>query len=329
MSHRDEDRSTFHPQPGRDEHGYQDPRDQRDREHGRDDVRGLDREMHSDRSSEDHQFGDRFSAGRGGSQGGRDQFAERDRNMYADRDRDWASSSQRSEGRTRMGGDTQRGSGYGSGDGSMGRERTSYGNYGGQSGSQAGGRYGNQGWSGQGNEGGSRGHWGDFDRGGQSGDRGQSGYDTQSPYNASNDRSYGGQGYGQRDSGEQSWGEPRMRGPHAGKGPQGFQRSDERIKEQVHEALTDHDHLDATHITVDVKNGDVTLTGTVDDRQAKRLAEDVVERCTGVKEVQNQLRIQTSSRGGSPAMSSSSTGTSHLDTTSQAGTDASKKTRPS
>ncbi len=34
------------------------------------------------------------------------------------------------------------------------------------------------------------------------------------------------------------------------------------------------------------------LTGTVEDRQAKRLAEDIVERCPGVKDVQNQIRVQ-------------------------------------
>ena len=78
---------------------------------------------------------------------------------------------------------------------------------------------------------------------------------------------------------------------HRGKGPQGWQRSDERIKEQVCEALSDDDHIDASNIEVQVKNGDVILTGTVEDRRTKRLAEDLVERLPGVKDVQNQLRV--------------------------------------
>jgi hypothetical protein len=82
------------------------------------------------------------------------------------------------------------------------------------------------------------------------------------------------------------------RGQHRGKGPQGFQRSDERIREAVCEALTDHDDVDATDIEVTVKNGEVALTGVVEDRYMKRLAEDCVERVSGVRDVHNQLRIR-------------------------------------
>lgn len=79
-------------------------------------------------------------------------------------------------------------------------------------------------------------------------------------------------------------------GGHRGKGPANYQRSDERIREMVCEALTDDDRVDATHIEVQVKNGEVTLTGSVDDRQQKRFAEDCVEQVAGIKDVQNQLR---------------------------------------
>lgn len=85
-------------------------------------------------------------------------------------------------------------------------------------------------------------------------------------------------------------------GMHRGKGPQGYTRSDDRIREIVCEALTDDDHVDASNIEVTVENGEVTLTGSVEDRYTKRMAEDVVERCTGVKDVHNQLRVQ----GGDP-----------------------------
>ena len=59
----------------------------------------------------------------------------------------------------------------------------------------------------------------------------------------------------------------------------------------MNEALTDHDHIDATHIEVTVSGGEVTLAGTVEDRAMKRLAEDCVEQIQGVQEVQNHIRI--------------------------------------
>lgn len=41
-----------------------------------------------------------------------------------------------------------------------------------------------------------------------------------------------------------------------------------------------------------VANGDVTLSGTVESREAKHRAERIVEDLSGVKHVQNNLRIQ-------------------------------------
>ena len=35
----------------------------------------------------------------------------------------------------------------------------------------------------------------------------------------------------------------------------------------------------------------MTLNGSVDSRWAKRLAEDIAESCTGVRDVMNQLRV--------------------------------------
>jgi hypothetical protein len=81
------------------------------------------------------------------------------------------------------------------------------------------------------------------------------------------------------------------RGRFAGKGPKGYQRNDERIKEDINEDLTQHPDLDATEIMVQVRSGEVTLTGTVDDRQSKRIAEEIAERVSGVKDVQNQIRV--------------------------------------
>ena len=78
----------------------------------------------------------------------------------------------------------------------------------------------------------------------------------------------------------------------AGRGPQGYKRSDERITEDVNEALTRDPDIDPTNVQVEVRNGEVILKGSVSDREAKRRAEDIAESCSGVKEVQNQLRVK-------------------------------------
>ncbi|MBL0938119.1 MAG: BON domain-containing protein [Gemmatimonadaceae bacterium] len=79
---------------------------------------------------------------------------------------------------------------------------------------------------------------------------------------------------------------------YSGRGPKGWKRSDERIQEELSEQLERHWSLDASEIEVKVKDGEVTLTGTTSDRQMKRLAEDIADEISGVREVQNQIRVQ-------------------------------------
>jgi osmotically-inducible protein OsmY len=81
-------------------------------------------------------------------------------------------------------------------------------------------------------------------------------------------------------------------GTHAGKGPKGWKRSDERIAEEVNQRLTDHPYVDPSGIEVAVQDGEVTLTGVVDERRAKRLAEDIAASVSGVRDVHNRLRVQ-------------------------------------
>ena len=77
-----------------------------------------------------------------------------------------------------------------------------------------------------------------------------------------------------------------------GKGPKGYKRSDEKIKEEVSEALYRDQRIDATEIEVSVNDGLVCLRGTVDTRAAKRAAEECVDRIAGVEDVQNELRLR-------------------------------------
>jgi osmotically-inducible protein OsmY len=99
-----------------------------------------------------------------------------------------------------------------------------------------------------------------------------------------------------------------LSGQFAGRGPKGYTRSDERIREDVSDKLMEHPDLDASDIEVRVAKGEVTLTGSVDSRWAKRLAEDIAESCTGVRDVMNQLRV--------PSDLESSTRTSKAEPTS-------------
>jgi len=131
---------------------------------------------------------------------------------------------------------------------------------------------------------------------------------------------YGGQG--QFGGGLGQYGD--QGGRHAGRGPKGYKRADERIREDVNERLTQDPHIDAGEIEVEVKNGEVTLTGTVDSRQTKRRAEDIIENLSGVTEVHNQLRVQ-SDRGANGGSAGNQGGTH---TGASAGKQSSQNAKP-
>ncbi len=136
----------------------------------------------------------------------------------------------------------------------------------------------------------------------------QSNYGS-SPYSEEYDRGLEDQRFGQRQSfgqgtnqfnqlwrggqmDQQSFGQ-QATGRFSGRGPKGYRRSDERILEEINERLTQDPDLDASEIEVQVTNCEVTLQGTVENRQAKRRAEDLAESISGVHDVQNQIRVKS------------------------------------
>jgi len=128
--------------------------------------------------------------------------------------------------------------------------------------------------------------------------RGQGGYRGMSQQTMQEGWSGQGRGYGMQGSSgtlqpfysyTEIW---MIEGPHTGRGPRGFQRSDERIKEEVCERLTQHGQVDASDVEPDVRNGEVTLRGEVADRRTKRMAEEAIESIAGVRDVHNQLRVR-------------------------------------
>ena len=97
---------------------------------------------------------------------------------------------------------------------------------------------------------------------------------------------------GTEPSGRERFGGTGQQGRFSGRGPRNYKRSDQRIQEDVYERLSMQNEIDASDITVEVHDGVVTLSGTVEDRRAKRLAEDIAEQVLGVKDVKNELRVE-------------------------------------
>jgi hypothetical protein len=85
-------------------------------------------------------------------------------------------------------------------------------------------------------------------------------------------------------------------------GPKGYQRSDERMKEDISERLYRAYHIDSSEVVVEVRAGKVTLEGAVPSRHMKHAIEDMVDDCPGVTEIDNRIRVGSSS----PASSATS-----------------------
>jgi osmotically-inducible protein OsmY len=187
---------------------------------------------------------------------------------------------------------------------------------GGQQGGWEGSEYGERGQGGYGQAG--------YDEWSRGGDRNYPGYGSArgrgyeggfSGYGHSGERSYGGgeRGWSERGRGfidkasdeVSSWfgdedAERRRRQDQfRGRGPKGYVRSDERIREEINDRLTDDWSLDATDIEVEVEEREVTLSGEVGSRADKRRAEDIAESVSGVLNVQNNLRVKQQATEGS------------------------------
>lgn len=193
--------------------------------------------------------------------------------------------------------------GYGEGEGWAGRQEGYRGgsSYGGQG-------YGSQGYGGQGRQGYGGQGWRGYGEG-WTGGRQEAGYGR----GREQDRGWFDRAadevsswFGDEDA-ERRRRRDQERG-HYGKGPRGYSRSDDRIREDVNDRLTDDWQIDASEIEVTVSNAEVTLNGTVTSREEKRRAEDIAENVSGVRHVQNNLRLQSSGTGLQSTEASTTTG---------------------
>ena len=74
-------------------------------------------------------------------------------------------------------------------------------------------------------------------------------------------------------------------------GPKGYQRSDERIREDICERLWDEPQIDASDVSVEVKDAVVLLEGTVPHRPMKYIIEEIAADASCVKDVENRIRV--------------------------------------
>lgn len=141
------------------------------------------------------------------------------------------------------------------------------------------------------------------------------GYDMNSPdrggphnWSGSNwgNQDHGGH-WGERHSGRfagtrsDAFGDREMRG----RVPKGYARSDERIRDDVCEQLYRTPDLDVGDVSVEARNGIVTLEGTVPDRRMKHRIEDLCDQCLGVQDVENRIRVRRQDQGDGSRMASS------------------------
>lgn len=101
---------------------------------------------------------------------------------------------------------------------------------------------------------------------------------------------YGSNRYRRRAS-DSDWSSARAAPKYRNRGPRNYVRSDDRIFDDVCGLLTASDELDPSAVDVRVMDGEVTLSGTVETRFEKRLAEQLADSIPGVTDVSNQLRI--------------------------------------
>ena len=120
----------------------------------------------------------------------------------------------------------------------------------------------------------------------------------------------GGYGAGSGYTRDDEFASSEQRGPHYGKGPKGYVRSDDRIREDLSEKLARHPYIDASDVNIESRNGAVSLTGSVADRNTKHYIEDMCADCQGVRDVDNRLTVAPRrDASGSHAGQSAATGT--------------------
>lgn len=74
---------------------------------------------------------------------------------------------------------------------------------------------------------------------------------------------------------------------------EGYQRSDDRLREDISERLMQARYIDSSDVTVAVSGAKVVLEGTVPERRMKHAIEDLADACPGVQDIENKIRVRS------------------------------------
>ncbi len=70
------------------------------------------------------------------------------------------------------------------------------------------------------------------------------------------------------------------------------QRSDDAIRRDIEDRLFYHPDVRSIEVRVEVVNGVVTLSGTVDDDVERMVCEDIARTTPGVREIRDNLEVR-------------------------------------
>jgi len=112
-------------------------------------------------------------------------------------------------------------------------------------------------------------------------------------------------GRGQYGRGMGQYSDYESQGSHRGKGFKGWKRSDDSIYDEIGQILEQRADIDPSDVEIKINNGEVILEGTVSDRMTKRRIEDALEMVSGIKDVQNRLRVKNDMNQGQNRQSQS------------------------
>ena len=80
-------------------------------------------------------------------------------------------------------------------------------------------------------------------------------------------------------------------------GPKGYQRTDQRMREDICDQLMRTGHIDSSDVTVEVSGAKVQLEGSVPVRWMKHIIENLADACPGVQEIENRISVKKPPRG--------------------------------
>lgn len=76
------------------------------------------------------------------------------------------------------------------------------------------------------------------------------------------------------------------------RGPKGYQRSSERLADEINDRLTQHGRVNAKNIEVEVNATQVTLKGSVGSPEERRIADKIALSLSEVTQVINQIKVE-------------------------------------